>query len=54
MMLVPKPRGFQCFSGPSVGQLIHTIFKVNETSSIVTVPPTKQGPCSDTQGQDRR
>ena len=30
-----------------LAKLIYAIFIVNETSSSVTVPSTKQGPCSD-------
>ena len=47
MLLVPKPRGVQYVSDPSVARLMHAIFIVNKTSSSVTVSPTKQGPCSD-------
>ena len=47
MLPVPKPRGVQCLSESSVAQLIYAIFIVNKTSSSITVPSTKQGPCSD-------
>ena len=47
MLPVPKSRGVQCLSEPSVAQLMFAIFIVNKTSSSVTVPSTKQGPCSD-------
>ena len=43
---VPKSRGSQCLSESSVARLMYAIFIVNKTSSSVTVPPTKQGPCS--------
>ena len=46
-LLVPKSRGAQRLSESSVARLIYAIFIVNETSSSVTVPSTKQGPCSD-------
>ena len=47
MSPVPKSRGVQCLSESSVARLIYAIFIIKETSSSVTVPPTKQGPCSD-------
>ena len=47
MLPVPKSRRVQRHSEPSVAQLMYAIFIVNETSSSVTVPPTKQGMCSD-------
>ena len=48
MLPVPKSREVQCLSKSSVAQLMsYAIFIVNETSSSVTVPSTKQGPCSD-------
>ena len=47
MLPVPKSRGVQCLSESSVARLLCAIFIVNETSSSVTVPPTKQGPWSD-------
>ena len=47
MLSVPKSRGVQFLSESSVARLIYAIFIVNETSSSVTVPSTKQGPCSD-------
>ena len=47
MLPVSKSRGGQCLSESSVARLIHAILMVNETSSSITVPPTKQGPCSD-------
>ena len=50
MLPVPKPRGVQCLSESSIARLIYAIFIVNETSFSVTVPPTKQGPCSDSAG----
>ena len=43
---VASPR-VQCLSESSVARLIYAIFIVNETSSSVTVPSTKQVPCSD-------
>ena len=46
MLPVPKSRGVQCLSRSSVARLIYAVFIVNETSSIVTVPSTKQGPYS--------
>ena len=36
-----------CLSESSVARLIYAIFIVNKTSSSITVPLTKQGPCSD-------
>ena len=47
MLPVPKSQGVQCLSESSVTRLIYAMFIVNETSSSVKVPPTKQGPCSD-------
>ena len=47
MLPVPKSRGVQCLSESSVARLVYAIFIVNETSFSATVPPTKQGPCSD-------
>ena len=44
---VPKSRGVQCLSESSVARLIYAVFIVNETSSSVTVPLTKQRLCSD-------
>ena len=46
-MPVSKSKGVQCLSESKVARLIHAISIVNETSSSVTVPPTKQEPCSD-------
>ena len=46
---VLKSRGVQCLSKSSVARLIYAIFIVNETSFSVTVPSTKQGPCSDSE-----
>ena len=47
MLLDSKSRRVQCLSESNVAQLAYVILIVNETSSSVTVPPTKQGPCSD-------
>ena len=47
MLPVPKSRGVQCISVSSVTRQIFAIFVVNKTPSSVTVPSTKQGPCSD-------
>ena len=47
MLPVPKSRGVQCLSDSSVARRIYAISIVNDTSSSVTVPPTKQGPYSD-------
>ena len=47
MLPVPKFRGVQCLSESSVARLINAIFIVSETPFSVTVPLTKQGPCSD-------
>ena len=44
---VPKSRGVQWLSDSSVARLVYTIFIESETSSTITVPSTKQGPCSD-------
>ena len=52
MLPVPKSRGVQCLSESSVARLMYAIFIVNETSSSVTVFPTKQGPCSDRAGSE--
>ena len=41
---VNKFREVQCLSEASVVRLMYASFIVNETSSSVTVPPTKQGP----------
>ena len=47
MLPVPKSREVQFLSESSVARPIYAIFRVNETSSSVTVSPTNQGPCSD-------
>ena len=47
MLPVLKSRGVQCLSESTVARLIYAILIVNETSSSVTVPSTKQGPCAD-------
>ena len=47
MLLVPKSTGVRGLSESSVARLMHAIFIVNETLSSVTLPPTKQGLCSD-------
>ena len=47
MLPVPKSREVQRRSRSSVVRLIYAMFRVNETSSSVTVPPTKQAPWSD-------
>ena len=43
MLPVPKSRGVQCLSESGVARLIYAFFIVNETSSSVAVPLTKQG-----------
>ena len=47
MLPVPKSMGVQCLSESSVARLMYAIFIVTEMSSRATIPPTKQGPCSD-------
>ena len=47
MLPVPKSRGVQCLSESNAARSTYAIFMLNKTSSSVTVPPTKPGPCSD-------
>ena len=47
MLPVLKSGGVQRLSESSVVRLMYAIFIVNETPFSVTVPSTKQGPCSD-------
>ena len=54
MLPVPKSRGVQCLSESSVARLMYAIFIMNETSSSVTVPPTKRGRVLTAQGPGRR
>ena len=46
MLPVPRSRGVRCLSKSSVARMIFAFSIVSETLFSITVPSTKQGPCS--------